>query len=88
MKFEKYPTKGHGRLPCWLSNKESACEAGDAALSGFKPGVGKIPGEGNGSPLQYSGLEIPMDGGAWRATIHGAAKSRTRLKRLSAHTSH
>ena len=36
-------------------------------------------GEGNGNPLQYSGLENPMDGGAWWATVHGVAKSRTRL---------
>ena len=36
-------------------------------------------GEGNGNPLQYSCLENPMDGGAWRATVHGVAKSRTRL---------
>ena len=37
------------------------------------------PGEGNGTPLQYSCLENPMDGGAWWATVHGVAKSRTRL---------
>ena len=36
-------------------------------------------GEGNGTPLQYSCLENPMDGGAWLATVHGVAKSRTRL---------
>ena len=36
-------------------------------------------GEGNGTPLQYSCLEIPMDGGAWWAAVHGVAKSRTRL---------
>ena len=35
--------------------------------------------EGNGNPLQYSCLENPMDRGAWWATIHGVAKSRTRL---------
>ena len=35
--------------------------------------------EGNGTPLQYSCLENPMDGGAWWAAIHGVAKSRTRL---------
>ena len=34
---------------------------------------------GNGNPLQYSCLENPMDRGAWRATVHGVAKSRTRL---------
>ena len=36
-------------------------------------------GEDNGTPLQYSCLENPMDGGAWWAAIHGVAKSRTRL---------
>ena len=36
-------------------------------------------GEGTGSPLQYSCLENPMDGGAWWATVHGVAKSWTRL---------
>ena len=35
--------------------------------------------EGNGTPLQYSCLENPMDGGAWWATVHGVAKSRTGL---------
>ena len=36
-------------------------------------------GEGNGTPLQYSCLENPMDGGAWWAAVHGIAKSQTRL---------
>ena len=36
-------------------------------------------GEGHGTPLQYSGLETPMDGGAWWAAVHGVAKSQTRL---------
>ena len=38
-----------------------------------------VPGEGNGTPLQYSSLENPMDGGAWWAAVHAVAKSRTRL---------
>ena len=38
-----------------------------------------LHGEGNGTPLQYSCLENPMDGGAWWATVHGVAKSRTQL---------
>ena len=42
-----------------------------------------LPGEGNGCPLQYSGLENPMDGGAWWATVHAVAKSQTQL---STHT--
>ena len=56
--------------------KESACNAGDL---GSIPGSGRSPGEGNGNALQYSCLENPMDGGAWWATVHGVAKSRTRL---------
>ena len=36
-------------------------------------------GEGNDSPLQYSCLENPMDGGAWQAAVHGVAKSQTQL---------
>ena len=36
-------------------------------------------GEGNGTPLQYSCLENPMDGGTWWAAVYGVAKSRTRL---------
>ena len=46
---------------------------------GSIPGLGRSPGEGNGNPLQYSCLENPMDGGAWLATVHGVAKSRTQL---------
>ena len=38
-----------------------------------------LGGEGNGTPLQYSCLENPMEGGARWATVHGVAKSRTRL---------
>ena len=40
----------------------------------------KIEREGSGTPLQYSCLENPMDGGAWWAAVHGVAKSRTRLR--------
>ena len=42
-------------------------------------GMGSIPGEGNGNPLQYSCLGNPMDGGACWTAVHGVAKSRTRL---------
>ena len=38
-----------------------------------------VPGVGNSFPLQYGCLEDPMDRGAWQATIHGVAKSQTRL---------
>ena len=43
-------------------------------------GSGRSSGGGNGNPLQYSCLENPMDRGAWWATVHGVAKSRTRLR--------
>ena len=39
----------------------------------------ELNGEGNGTPLQYSCLEYPMDAGAWWATVHGVTKSQTQL---------
>ena len=45
--------------------------------------ISLLIGEGNGTPLQYSFLENPMDGGAWWATVHGVAKSQTRLSDFS-----
>ena len=42
------------------------------------PGSGRFPGEGNGSPLQYSCLENSMDRGTWQATVHGVTKSQIR----------
>ena len=54
----------------------SASNVGDLGLI---PGLGRSPGEGNGNPAQYSCLENPIDRGAWWATVHGVAKSQTRL---------
>ena len=56
--------------------EESACNAGDPGLI---LGLGRSPGEGNGNPLRYSGLENSMDRGALWATIPGVAKNQTRL---------
>ena len=56
--------------------KRLAYNAGDL---GSIPGSGRSSGEGNGNPLQYSCLENPTDRGTWWATVHGVAKSRTRL---------
>ena len=64
--------------------KESAGNAGDLGLS---PGLGRFPGGGHDNPLQYSCLENPRDGGAWKAAIYGVPQSRTRLKRLSSSSS-
>ena len=67
-------------LPWDSEVKASACSAGDL---GSIPGSGRSPGEGNGNPLQYSCMENPMDGRAGWATVHGVAKSRTRLSDLT-----
>ena len=56
--------------------KESAWNAGDL---GSILGLGRSTGEGNSNPLQYASLEIPMDRGAWHATVHGVTKSQTQL---------
>ena len=60
--------------------KASAYNAGDP---GSVPGSGRSPGEGNGNALRYSCLENPMVRGAWQATIHGVAKSQTRLSNFT-----
>ena len=75
-----------GRGPrWWLSGKESAQNAGHTGDVSSIPGSGRPPGEGNGNPLWYACLENPMGRGAWRAAVHGLAKSQTRLKPQSAH---
>ena len=60
--------------------KASAHNAGDPDSI---PGWGRSPGEGNGNLLQYSCLENSMNGGAWWATVHGVAKSRTRMSNFT-----
>ena len=59
--------------------KNPPASAEDARDPGWIPGWGRSPGEGNGNTLQYPCLENSMDRGAWQATIHGVAKSQTRL---------
>ena len=63
-------------FPVGSDGKEFTCNAGDLGLI---PGLGRSPREGKGNPLQYSCLGNPMDRGAWRATVHGVAKSWTQL---------
>ena len=63
-------------FPGGSDGKESACSVGDLGLI---PGLGRSPGEGNGNQLQLSCLENSMDRGAWRAIVHGVAKSQTQL---------
>ena len=59
--------------------KNPPANVGDAVDEGSVPGWGRPPGGGHGNPLQCSCLQNSVDSGAWRATIHGAAKSQTRL---------
>ena len=74
---EDRPEKGQAThssilgLSCGSAGKESACNSGDLGLI---PGLGGAPGGGKGFPLQYSGLENPMD-----CVVHGLPKSRTWL---------
>ena len=64
-------------FPGGSDSKVSAYNLGDL---GSIPGSGRSPGEGNGNPLKYPCLENSMDGGAWQATVHGVAKTWSRLK--------
>ena len=63
-------------FPGGLGVKNLSANVGDTSLI---PGSGRPPREGNSNPLQCFCLENPMDRGAWQATVHGVAKSRTRL---------
>ena len=65
--------------------KNLPANEGDVRDEGSVPGLGRSPGGGHGSPLQYSCLETPMDRRAWWATVHRVAKSWAQLKRLSMH---
>ena len=66
--------------------KNPPANTGDAGDAGLIPELGRHPGAGSGSPLQYSCLENPMDRGAWQAVVLGVTQSWTRL-RDGAHTS-
>ena len=57
--------------------KNPPASAGDARQAGSIPGSGRSPGGGHGNPLQCSGLENPMDRGAWWATVHGVSELNT-----------
>ena len=57
--------------------KNPPAKAGDVRDPGSIPGLGRSPGGGYGSPLQYSCLENSMDRGAWRATVYRATESDT-----------
>ena len=65
------------------NGKEPACQCMKFKRCSLIPGSGRSPGGGHGNPLQYSCLENPTDREAWRATVHGVPKSRTRLSDLA-----
>ena len=66
------PWINHG-LPSGTNGKEPTCQCRRPKTSVI-PGSGRSSGGGHGNPLQYSRLENPMDGGAWRATVHGVTE--------------
>ena len=66
-----------------LSLSHALCQFHQQILP--SPGLGRSPGEENGCPLQYSCLENSMDRGAGQATVHGVAKSWTRLSKFHMH---
>ena len=79
--FLKEESWGSVEFPGITAIKNLPANAGDLRDAGLICGWGRSPGEGNGTPLQYSCLENPMDGGAWWAAVHGVAKSQTQLNR-------
>ena len=70
-KFFAKCLKGAGGFPDGTMVKNLPANAGDTRDAGSAPGWGRVPGEGNGSPLQYSCQENPMDRGAWQAPTMG-----------------
>ena len=58
---------------CGTGSKEPAGQHRRYKRCGFEPWLGRSPGGGNGTPLQYPHLGNPMDGGAWRAMAHGVS---------------
>ena len=87
-----YGTRGSGRMRGFSKvlqlllaklREELLCLSCVFAFSSLWTTLSMIVGEGDGTPLQYSCLENPMDGGAWCAAVHGVAKSRTRLSEFT-----
>ena len=66
--------------------KNLPANAGDAGDRGSNRGLGRSPCGGNGSPLQYSCLENPVDGGAWWATVRGVTELDTQNTHTHTHT--
>ena len=91
-RFHGFQPESHGLSAVPLSESEMLGFPGGSVVknlpasegdTGPIPGLGRSPGESNGSPFQYSCLENFMDRGAWRATVHGVAKSRETTEQLN-----
>ena len=76
LSYKYHPSYFVMGFPGSSDGKESACNVGDLGLIRVS---GRSPGEGHGNPFQYSCLENPIDRSIWWATVHGVAKSWTRL---------
>ena len=83
--FNIVPLSTYLGFPCCSVVKNLPDKEGDAGDSGSIPGSGRVPGVGNGNPLQYSCLGNPMDRGAWQATVPGVTES-DMTGQLSPHT--
>ena len=84
------PEDGSSKFKCYIGVKDFpggsvGKESANARDVGSIPGSERSSGEGNSNPLQCSCLGNPLDRGAWPATVHGVAKSRTQLS-VHAHT--
>ena len=66
----------------WPNAGENTCLSSSRAVF-FKVTLAFYLGEGNGTPLEYSCLENPMDGGAWQATVHGVTTNRIPLSHFT-----
>ena len=67
----------------WTQKLSKQTEVGQKETNIHNTYIENLDGEGSGTPLHYSCLENPMDGGAWWAAVHGVAKSRTRLSNFT-----
>ena len=74
--WSRFPFLSQGGLPC---PRDQTLPLGSPSLAEGFFTTSTPWGEGNGTPLQYSCLENPMDGGVWKAVVHGVAEGRTRL---------
>ena len=75
----------NGGLLRWYSGKEPTWLCRRCKRRGFDFRVGKIPGVGNGNPLQYFCLDNPVDRVVWQATVHGGGQESKMTEQLRVH---